>query len=191
MTIKIGYQGMEGSNALAAAQEMCGQLALKDVIYIPLITSAGVTKALLNGEVQYGVMATRNVIAGEVEETKVVLMGLKYETIATCKLPIHHALFIKSDKILKEEIKEVASHIQALKQCKGYLKVHFKNSIYTPLEDTAIGAKYLAEGKLQETTAVICRKEAGVQYGLYLLAEEIEDLKGNYTEFMMIENVRH
>ncbi|WP_172674840.1 hypothetical protein [Cellulosilyticum ruminicola] len=46
MKIKIGYQGMIESNALAAAQKMCEQLTLKDVIYIPLVTSAGITDFL-------------------------------------------------------------------------------------------------------------------------------------------------
>ncbi|WP_054743270.1 prephenate dehydratase domain-containing protein [Cellulosilyticum ruminicola] len=61
----------------------------------------------------------------------------------------------------------------------------------TIIEDIAIGAKYLAEGILQETTAVICRKEAVLKYGLYLLVEGIEDYKDNYTEFRMIKNVKY
>lgn len=191
MQIKIGYQGMRGSNALAAAKQMCEALGINSVSYIPLVTSAGVTEALLKGKVQYGVMATCNVIAGEVEETKVALQDLKYECMATCRLPIHHCLFIKRDKLLKQDIRQVASHIQALKQCENYLTQHFGKIDLLPIEDTAIGAKYLAEGRLDEKTAILCRKEAGLQYKLLLLAENIEDFKENYTEFMMIRHLRH
>lgn len=40
--MRIGYQGMEGSNSEAAAKLMALKLELNDVEYVPLITSKAV-----------------------------------------------------------------------------------------------------------------------------------------------------
>ena len=58
--MKIGYQGIEGSNSEASAKSMAKRLGWTDVEYVPLIHSRGVVEALLSGEVDCGVMATLN-----------------------------------------------------------------------------------------------------------------------------------
>ena len=78
---RIGYQGMEGSNSLAAARDMAKSLGWTDAEYVPLITSRGVVDAMQAGTVEYGVMATRNHVAGVVLESEAALSGLHYRLL--------------------------------------------------------------------------------------------------------------
>ena len=72
-TIKIGYQGMEGSNSEKAAKELALKRRFTAVEYVPLISSKGVIDALENGTIDYGVVATKNSQGGEVLESMVAL----------------------------------------------------------------------------------------------------------------------
>ena len=186
MAIKIGYQGMRGSNSEFSANNMATKCGFENVVYVPLITSAGVVDALKNNKIDYGVMATNNIVAGTVIETQNACKNLQYKIIQEDKIPIHHCLFVKDETVLLKDITCVASHIQALSQCKESLNKLLPNAEKKQLEDTAIGAKYLSEGILTNTSAALCRKNAGEDFGLFLLCENIEDFKENYTEFMMI-----
>jgi len=182
--MKIGYQGIEGSNSQASARNMAQRLGWTDVEYVPLVHSKGVVDALLAGEVDFGVMATLNHVAGVVLETQAALKGLKYRMLALDCIPIHHCLFVKDPSV--KEIHTVASHIQALKQCKGTLERDYPGAVWKEEEDTAIAARHLAEGALSPDTGVLCRKDAGEAFGLHLLRENLEDDPDNATEFELI-----
>ena len=54
--MKIGYQGIEGSNSEASARSMAARLGWTDVEYVPLVHSQGVVSALKAGAVDCGVM---------------------------------------------------------------------------------------------------------------------------------------
>ncbi len=183
--IKIGYQGIEGSNSRASAENIVKNLGWTDVEYIPLVHSQGVVDALRAGEVDYGVMATFNHIAGVVKESKLALRDADYRTLATDCIPIHHCLFVKDPSVT--EIHTVASHMQALKQCQRHLAEFYPDAQWKDVEDTAIAARYLADGTLPPDTGVLCRRDAGEAFGLHLLYENLEDDVQNATEFAMIE----
>lgn len=183
--IKIGYQGIEGSNSREAAENMATRLGWTDVEYVPLVHSQGVVDALCAGEVDYGVMATLNHIAGLVRETGKALHNVDYRVLATDCIPIHHCLFVKDN--CHTEIRTVASHVQALKQCQRHLAEKYPGAARKELEDTAIGARYLADGTLPPDTGVLCRRNAGEAFGLHLLWENLEDDKQNATEFALIQ----
>ena len=59
------------------------------------------------------------------------------------------------------------------------------NISQTEIADTALAAKKLAEGSLPNTTAAICRKSAGKNFGLTLIEDNIEDDHNNQTEFRL------
>ena len=108
------------------------------------------------------------------------------ELVDTTILQIHHCLFVKKET-KRENIKCVASHPQALKQTHNNRMKYYPKASTEKMEDTAIAAKYLYEGKLPETTAVLCRKNAGEMYDLELIHENMEDRSDNYTEFQMFK----
>ncbi len=184
--LKIGYQGLEGSNAEEAAHRLAKKLDDENIEFIPLVDSKTVVGELKRKNIDYGVVAVRNSLAGTVVETFEAIKNEYLELVGTEILKIHHCLF-KSTKIELSEIDTIASHIQALKQTANNRKNFFPNCTEYEVEDTAIAAKYLSEGKLKETVAVLCRKNAGEMYGLDLVYENLEDDADNATEFRLFK----
>ena len=184
--MKIAYQGIPGSNSEAAGALFAKNQGFVNPEYIPAVHSRGVVELLASGAADYGVMATRNLIAGTVGETAAALEGFSHRVIDAQWLPIHHCLFVKE---AGADIGCIASHIQALGQCESNLRQRYPGVPLKEVEDTAIAARYLADGRLPETTAVLCRKNAGEMFGLHMAAENLEDDPRNMTEFILIQPV--
>jgi len=185
--IKIGYQGIEGSNAEQAAKDLVAKLKLEDVEYYPLTSSANVIQAMLDGITDYGVCAIYNSVAGIVQETVAATAGVELFVRGENTLNIHHCLFKKSADVPNESLKYVASHILAIKQCENHMRDKYPNLIPVEVEDTGLAARYLSDGTLSEEYAVLCRKNAGELFGLTLVDENIEDFKDNRTHFCLFE----
>ena len=152
---------------------------------VPLMSSGNVTNALVEGTIEFGVVAVSNAVAGPVIETEKALEGKDgIEIVDTIGIPIHHCLFVKD---MTAEIDSVASHIQALLQSKGNLEALCPKTGRIEVEDTAYAAEMLANGKFPNSTAVICRKDAGMHYKLNLKAENIEDDSNNITTFSLLK----
>lgn len=177
--MKIGFQGDIGSNAEEATQKFVDEIRLYKAEKIPLISSENVVSALLDGAIDYGVMAIRNSKAGEVLETKKAL-NENIELIQEIQIMMHHCVFTKSKGI---SITAVASHIQALQQTIQTRSKILPQAKEVECADTALAAKMLYNGEYPENYAVICRKNAGEYYRLNLFAENIEDDKLNKTTF--------
>ncbi len=182
--IKIGYQGMLGSNSYVAAQQLAHLHGFMDVQYIALVQSQKVVDALLKKEVDYGVLAIKNTLGGEVIETKNALAGITYTCLQQTTLQIQHHLYSIDES---SDIQVVASHVQALLQCKNALQTQYPDAQWQELEDTAIGAKYISEHVLDKHCGVLCRHEAGQMYGLVLREECMQDDENNFTDFILIQ----
>ncbi|MGN1350309.1 MAG: prephenate dehydratase [Anaerovoracaceae bacterium] len=185
--IKIGYQGIEGSNAEQAAHDLVEKLKLTDVEYVPLVDSQHVIRAMKTGETDFGVCAVYNSAAGMVLETFFATNGVELLIRGETTMNIHHCLFKKSPEVPDESLKYVASHILALKQCEDHLKYQYPGLRTVEVEDTAKAAKDLAEGVLPPEYTVLCRKNAGDLFGLCLMDENIEDFKDNRTHFCLFQ----
>lgn len=185
--IKIGYQGIEGSNAEQAAHDLVEKLKLTDVEYVPLVDSQHTITAMKKGETDYGVCAVYNSVAGMVLETFFATNGVELLIRGETTMTIHHCLFKKNADIPTEDLKYVASHVLALKQCEDHLKYQYPNLRNIEVEDTGKAAKDLAIGELSEDYAVLCRKNAGELFDLCLIDENIEDFKDNRTHFCLFQ----
>lgn len=183
---KIGYMGIPGSFSEIAAKELVRQCGIEESELVPLVSAANILVELKTGAVKWGVLAIENSTAGPVSEFVNAFKGVEYETEAKYILPIHHCLFKKSKDIALETLTTVASHPQALKQTEGTRQKYYSFMKEQVIEDTAIGAEWLASGQLPECTAVICSKGAGEAWGLDLIQQNIEDSNENKTTFLLI-----
>ena len=154
-----------------------GEYELDDYYNYDLLVKT--LKMAINKEIDFGVMAIKNIVAGNVVETKEALTP-KIELFDTLDLPIHHCLFKKSPQ---SNIEYVASHIQALHQTQETRKKILKNVIEIECTDTALAAKMLFNGEYPENYAVICRENAGNFFNLTLVEKNIEDNPFNTTTF--------
>lgn len=97
---------------------------------------------------------------------------------------VHHMLLVRPG-VNASLIDTIVSHDQALKQCRMYVRRRWAGAEVQPYADTAQAAADLGEGKLSETTAVIAPRRCAELYGLEILEESIQDLKFNYTTFLV------
>jgi len=183
--MKVGYQGYVGSNSEEAAIQMLKRMGISDYELVPLISAANVESQLKRGEIDLGVVAVKNSTGGIVCETIEVLRNEQLELVSTEILHIQHYLFKKKSGIANSDITKVISHEQALRQCASHIADLFPHAELEPIADTAIGARYIAEGEYDEKTAVLCSRSAGENHGLYLERESMQDTSDNRTEFRM------
>lgn len=183
MSARVGYMGIPLSNSEAAAEEMCRDCGIADPVLVPLETAAATAKALVTGDTDYGVFAYENSTAGPVIETREALGDLKYEVLESKDFPIHHCVFTKR---ADSEVRSVCSHVQAIGQSRRNLERMFPGAVFQECTDTAVAAEMLADGRLPDDCAVVCRRAAGEHYGLALRAENVEDMEGNLTGFRLI-----
>lgn len=185
---RIGYQGIPGSNAETASEQFVQRFAMEPATLVPLVTSKGVVQALHDGSIDYGVMAVRNKIAGDVAETTDALQTIDYDIYGALAIPIYHCL-CKHPDVQVEDATTIASHPQALLQTQNVRKQLYPTLLEVETPDTALAAKQLATGELPHTTMVLCSKQAGLQYGLEIVHEDMKDLPDeivNETEFLVV-----
>ncbi len=187
-TVLVGYMGVPGSNSEQAAKDFAGMMGWDSVELLPLTSSEGVIDAMESGVCEYGVVAVANINAGPVEETVNALKGKDdIHFIRDHWVPIHHCVFTDGSD---DGIVRVVSHIQAILQCKGNLSELYPDAELVGMEDTALAAQYLSEGRYPKGTAVLCRRNAGEMFGLTMVHENIEDNTENMTQFHLLRKGR-
>ena len=189
--IRIGYMGIAGSFSEVAAGRLAEMAGFTDIEFEPLVCSQNILHALRAGEIDYGVLGVENSSAGPVSEFVEAFAGVAYDVLAEYVLPIHHCLFKLSDDIPLNHLKTVSSHPQAFTQTAGTRARLYPYLREKEIDDTALGAQWLAEGKLPDTTAVICSRAAGEMWHLSLIAENIEDSAANRTTFWLLKLSEH
>lgn len=185
--MKIGVMGARGSFS-----EQAGELYIKKINDIkgevlPLISAENVLTALEKGEIDRAVFPIENSNGGIVLEAVYAMARHNFEIETMFELDVHHMLLVKPN-VTASHIDTIASHDQALKQCRMYLKRIWPKAEIVPYADTAKAAEDLASGVLPDTTAVIAARRAAEIHGLQILEESIQDLKFNYTVFLVAKS---
>lgn len=181
--IRIGYQGIKNSNSEEAAKKLVLKLNIKDYQLIPLVSSFNVLDNVFNGNIDYGVIAYENCRGGKVKESVQAIKFIKLNEVDEIILPIHHFLFVKNEKVKKEDLTAIASHPQAFVQCQDNLSKNYPNVKLIQDEDTATAARKLKIDLFNEFTGVLCRKNAGFNNDLFLMDSYLEDRSDNTTTF--------
>lgn len=135
-----------------------------------------------------------NSIAGEVTEVTLPLQELLekgYEFFERDKidLPISHCLLAPSHITSVEKIEKIFSHERAIQQCGKYLdSIGIVLGARNRHDSTGNSAKVVSRLDQREMAAAIAPKEAAAEYGLKILATDIQDSSDNYTTFVLLEN---
>ncbi|MFC6732422.1 MULTISPECIES: prephenate dehydratase [unclassified Haladaptatus] len=136
-----------------------------------------IVEAVVAGEYRRGVIPIENSIEGSVTESLDALASNDLAVVAELVTPIRHALLAQSP-----EFETVASHSQALAQCRGYLTEHYPDAKLEAVASTARGVDLARE---DPTVAGIGHPDTAGD-GLTLLAEDIQDRSSNETRFLVI-----
>ena len=152
---------------------------------MPLVTGERLMAALRSGEVRFGVYAYSTAAGGLVAENAAVFRDLARE-LDRHEVHISHALFAR-EHLAPEQVTLVASHPEALRECRETLNRVYPTAQAHPMNNTATAANALAEGELPEGAAVLCAEELGQSLHLTLLRERTEDRERNTTVFVLVE----
>jgi prephenate dehydratase len=173
--LKVAYQGEPG-----AYSEEAVSAVFPSAESVGFPTFRLTFDALSMGAVDAAVLPVENSSAGIVQEVSDLLWELPgLRVVREYVHPVRHYLLGWPGPV-----ERALSHPQALAQCDRYL--HSRQIRPVAFHDTAGAARAVAEQR-QPGTAAIASKAAAKRYGLYVLAESIQDDSENRTRFVVAE----
>ena len=176
--LRVAYLGPAYSYSHLAAIHRFGQ----SVELVPVSNIPAVFEEINRRHADFGLVPIENSTDGRVADTLDMFARLPARICGEVQLRIHHNLL---GRCARSEVEEVYSKPQALSQCRNWLARHLPAARMVEVTSTTTAAQ-LAQDKAG--AAAIASLQAGVHYGLNVLASDIEDNKGNLTRFAVISD---
>lgn len=174
--MKIAYLGPEATFTHQAARSKFGV----SIDYIPTGTISEVFDRVQNRSADYGVVPIENSTEGAVTHT--------FDQFATTPLKICSEIYLPISLTLlasqpKEEISLIFSKQEVFGQCRSWLNVNMPKVKLSPVESTTKAVQLALE---TPGAAAIASVMASDMYDIEVLAENIQDMQGNTTRFLVI-----
>ncbi|WP_136796695.1 MULTISPECIES: prephenate dehydratase [Desulfosediminicola] len=173
----VAYLGPEATFTHLAGVKYFGHSAS----YRAMETIDEVFSEVEKGRTTYGIVPVENSIEGAVFSTLDSFMKYKVQICGEIELPITHNLVCKSGNI--EDIQTVASHSQALAQCREWLR---KNLPSVPTLDSFSTGAAAKMASNNPNIGAIASSLAIKTHDLQVVVKGIEDYAGNTTRFLII-----
>jgi chorismate mutase / prephenate dehydratase len=174
--LRIAFLGPLYSYSHLAAMQRFGQ----GVEYVPVGSIAAVFEEVDRGHSDFGLAPIENSTDGRIADTLDMFTRLPVRVCGEVEMRIHHTLL---GKCPRTEVKEVYSRPQAISQCRNWLAKHLPAARTVEVTSTTTAAQLAKE---KPGAAAIASLQAGVHYGLDVLAENVEDNPSNSTRFAVI-----
>lgn len=152
----------------------------QSVEFVPVGTIAAVFEEVHRKQADFGLVPIENSTDGRVTDTLDMFTRMRVRICGEVELRIHHMLL---GKCPRREVREVYSKPQALSQCRNWLAKHLPSARTIEVTSTTTAAQLAGE---KPGAAAIASLQAGIHYGLEVLAENIEDNPTNTTRFAVI-----
>ena len=176
--MKIAYLGPKGSFSHHVVQTAFPKEELHAFANI-----TDVIKAYEQGLVDYSVVPVENSIEGSVHESLDYLFHqADIQAVAEIVQPIHQQLMAVPGQ---SKIEKIFSHPQALAQGKKFIDAHYPEAKIEVTASTAYAARFISEHPDQPYAAIAPRNSAA-EYGLELIAEDIQEMEANFTRFWVL-----
>ncbi|KQC31955.1 MULTISPECIES: prephenate dehydratase [Nonlabens] len=177
--MKVAIQGVKGSYHHQVADLLYGEVEL-----LECSTFDQLSRAVAQGDVDKGVMAIGNSIAGSILPNYTLISENGLNITAECYLDIDHQLMALKGQSL-DDIVEVQSHPMALLQCKPFFRDYPEIKL-VETDDTAAAA-YRIQRDGKKGIAAIASSIAATIYDLDIIASDIQEIKNNATRFVVVE----
>lgn len=178
MPYVIAYPGTAGSFSHGAARDVFPGSAC---VGYPTFPEAA--QAVVNGQADYALLPVENSFAGAVLPTYSLLEKLPLHIVGETMKPVRHNLLGVPGATMAD-VRIIESHPQAIAQCDSFLQTMPDVQII-PSANTAISAREVAaHGDVKR--AAIASREAAEEYGLTILAENIQTSALNTTRFFLL-----
>ena len=176
--MKIAYLGPKGSFSHHVVQTAFPKEELQAFANI-----TDVIKAYEQGLVDYSVVPVENSIEGSVHESLDYLFHqARIQAVAEIVQPIHQQLMVVPGQ---SKIEKIFSHPQALAQGKKFIDEHYPEAKIEVTASTAYAARFISEHP-DHPYAAIAPKSSAEEYGLELIAEDIQEMEANFTRFWVL-----
>lgn len=133
------------------------------------------------GRCQYGVVPIENSTEGVVNHTLDMFMDSDLSICAEILLLVSHHLLTVNGSL--SGLRTVASHPQALAQCRGWLE---KNLAGVEQRDVASTARAAQMAKGDPEVGAVASELASSLYELQVAARNVQDVRDNMTRFLVI-----
>jgi prephenate dehydratase len=171
----LSFQGAPGANSHLAASEFDAA-----ALPLPCFSFEDAIEAVQSGRAGRAIIPIENSLHGRVADIHFLLPESGLSIVDEHFLRVRHSLMAKDPAV---PVTRAYSHVQALGQCRHYLKE--RGIAPVAYADTAAAAAYVADhGEVGE--AAIAPALAAEIYGLSLIAEGIEDADHNMTRFVVL-----
>ncbi len=128
-----------------------------------------------------GVIAYKNATVGVLKDNELRIDRYRLRRIKSITVPVVLCAGIYPGSLNNNK---VYSYKYALRQCSTYLyEMKIDKNEQIPVNSTAEGVSMVKQYK---NGIAIARKEALLDYGLEIIAENISDVKQNFTEFYVV-----
>ncbi|MDO5078502.1 MAG: prephenate dehydratase [Streptococcus minor] len=174
----VAYLGPRGSFTHHVAQQ-----AFPEAELLAFANITEVIKAYESGQADYSVIPVENSIEGSVHETLDYLFHqAEIHAVAEIIQPIAQQLMAIRPR---QDIEVIYSHPQAIAQGKQYIQSHYPQARIEMTASTAYAARFVAEHP-DRAYAAIAPHAAAAEYGLQVIAEDIQEIDENFTRFWIL-----
>lgn len=177
--MRVAFQGETGAYSEEAVRSLYPQAEA-----VPCPEFDAVFAAVESGSCDRAVVPIENSLHGSVHQNYDLLRDHTLRIVGEAQLRIRHQLLGVPGAALTQ-ITAVHSHPQALGQCREFIRTHLPNARAVPAYDTAGSARDIARSGNREHAAIASRRAAR-EYGLDILAENVESNTENYTRFLAL-----
>jgi chorismate mutase/prephenate dehydratase len=172
----VAYLGPQATFTHQAARSRFGG----SVGYVPAETIGDVFEAVEKKAADYGVVPIENSTDGAVTHTLDEFTDTRLKICAEIYLPISHHVMAA---VPREKIRRLYSKPEVFGQSRRWLHENMQGVDLVSVSSTARGAE-MAAG--EQDSGAIASALAAELYGLNILAEDIQDMGGNTTRFLVI-----
>ena len=173
---RVAYLGPEFTYSHLAAIERFGRSAE----LVPVATIAAVFEEVERGHATFGIVPIENSTDGRVADALECLARSPVQICGEVPLRIRHCLLANGTR---QAIERIYSKRQPLSQCRNWLSQHLPDAQLIEVSSSAEAARKAAT---EPKAGAIASQQAGINHGVAVLTQGIEDNSDNVTRFAVI-----
>lgn len=178
-TTRIAYLGPEGSYSHRATQLLFDEKTQ----WMACERFDRIFESVETENCQFGVLPIENNTAGIVDEAIDLLISSKLKICAEYAMPVQHALMSCENSTDLSRIHTLYSMTQPYYQSKQFIDQHLSHANWV---QTSSSSQAMKTSQNTPKSAAIGFADSGVQLGLNILAENIQNRSDNTTRFYVL-----
>ncbi|MEW9082867.1 prephenate dehydratase [Caldanaerobacter subterraneus] len=180
--MKVGYLGPKGTFSEEAVFKYIE--GMKECEAIEFATIQDVVKSVAEGTCDEGILPVENSIEGSVNVSLDLLINDAEGILVRGEVIISISQCLICDDFIDfKDVHCILSHPQALAQCREYILNNFPTAEVKTTESTV---KALLGVNAKKGIVAIGPERAAWLYNLKILEKDVQDIKENYTRFLVI-----